>query len=255
MAAHYQEQFTEALLSRSFAMPEGVTCCSGEAPVKRFAIYRNNVSTGLARALAIRFPIAEKIVGESFFAAMAREFVRTNPPRSPVLLRYGDDFDRFVAGFAPAQSVPYLADVVRLENAQVRAYHAADEAPLEPQSLSDLEPDVLQRVKLRLHPSVSVVRSKHPIVTMWSMNSGETALGPINEWLGEDALVMRPQLSVITRRLPPGGASFLESLASDTMLGAAAERAWEEAEDFDPAANLVAALSAGVFVSLATSDC
>src|SRR5262245_37344384 len=85
----------------------GLKAWSGTVPRKRFEIYRNNVVAGLTRALAIRFPATEKIVGEEFFAAMARAFVLRHPPTSPVLLNYGDDFSAFVEGFAPAKTVPY----------------------------------------------------------------------------------------------------------------------------------------------------
>jgi hypothetical protein len=118
----------------------------------------------------------------------------------------------------------------------------------------DLKPDNLDKVRLRLHSSVSVVKSDYPIVTIWSMNSGKTALGPIEEWQPENALVVRPHLSVITRRLLRGGATFLESLANGATLGAAAEKAWEDAEDFNPAANLLAALSAGVFTAVISTE-
>jgi uncharacterized protein len=38
---------------------------------------------GLIRALASRFPVTEKIVGEEFFAGMARAFIELHSPRSP----------------------------------------------------------------------------------------------------------------------------------------------------------------------------
>jgi len=44
--------------------------------------------------------------------------------RAAALAEYGDGFADFLAGFAPAQSLPYLADVARLEWAINAAYHA-----------------------------------------------------------------------------------------------------------------------------------
>ncbi len=49
--------------------------------------------------------MVEKIVGEEFFAAMARVFVMKRPPRSPLLANYGDDFPAFIAAFEPARTV------------------------------------------------------------------------------------------------------------------------------------------------------
>ena len=121
MTSATQSRFAEALLDRTKPVPQGLISWTGASPQKRYGVYRNNVATGLARALAARFPITEKIVGEEFFTAMAREFVLSHPPSSPVLLHYGEDFAGFVAEFAPAKSLPYLADIVRLENAQAMA--------------------------------------------------------------------------------------------------------------------------------------
>ena len=49
--------------------------------------------------------------------AMAREFVRAHPPSSPLLFLYGQEFPAFMETFEPARSIPYLADVARIERA------------------------------------------------------------------------------------------------------------------------------------------
>jgi hypothetical protein len=82
------------------------------------------------------------------------------------------------------------------------------------------------------------------------MNSGEAELRPIDEDGPEDALVLRPQLDVLMHRLPPGGASFLQALASSRSLGEAAESAAAHCGEFDVAANLLGALSAGVLTQM-----
>ena len=61
---------------------------------------------------------------------MARAYALAEPPRSPVLMDYGAGFADFIAGFAPAASLPYLPDVARIERAWREAYHAADAEPL-----------------------------------------------------------------------------------------------------------------------------
>ena len=213
MSAHAQSRFAAALLDRTKETPPGLVSWSGARPVKRFGVYRNNVSTGLVQALAVRFPATAGIVGKEFFAAMAGAFVMQDPPRSPILPHYGSELAKFVEGFAPAAELSYLADVVRLENARAEAYHAADIAPLPPRALASIAGDRLEDLRFAFHPSFAVIRSLYPIVTIWAMNSGEMELRPVEKWSGEDALVARPQLSVLTRRLPHGGAILLEALA------------------------------------------
>ncbi|PZM16875.1 DNA-binding domain-containing protein [Rhizobium tubonense] len=250
MSIAIQTRFAGALLDTDEPVPEGLTSWNGPRPERRFRVYRNNVAVGLIGALASRFPMAEKIVGEEFFAAMAHEFIRLHPPRSPLLLNYGDEFADFVETFEPAESVGYLPDVIRLEAARGRAYHAADAAPLDTSAFASLPAERLPSLTFTLHPSASIVRSRHPAVTIWAMNVGEMTLTPIEDWAGEDALIVRPQMTVLVQRLPPGGAAFLQALADGAELGTAMELATEEADDFDLSANLAGALHAGAITAI-----
>jgi hypothetical protein len=181
---------------------------------------------------------------------MARLFVTANPPRSPVLHHYGDVFPEFIEAFPPAADLTYLADVARLEAARTRAFHAADAPPADPREWARLGPAQLIRCRFALHPSMQIVCSSHPIVTIWAMNSGEAELRPIDDDGPEDALVVRPHLEVSIHRLPSGGATFLRALAAGRSLGEAAESAVADCAEFDIAANFAGALSAGVLTRM-----
>lgn len=250
MSTSTQAHFAEALLDRAKPLPQGLRSWTGAEPHKRYGVYRNNVATGLARALAVRFPATEKIVGEEFFIAMARDFVLGHPPASPVLLHYGDEFAGFVANFAPATSLPYLADIVRLENAQIKAYHARDIAPVDPQILSRIAPDRMSGLAFTFHPAATVVRSSYPIVTIWSMNSGEQTLSPIENWEAENALVVRPELTVLTRKIASGSAAFLLALQQGATLGEACEESLEADRGFDLGQNLADLLRSGAVIDI-----
>jgi hypothetical protein len=241
-----QARFAEAVIDAGLALPEGLVAWNNPRPLRRFGVYRNNVAVGLVGALASRFVITEMIVGAEFFAAMAQAFIRQYPPRSPLLLAYGDDFGDFVATFEPAAEIAYLADVVRLEAARGRAYHAADCAPLDPALLAGLPVEALPELVFVPHPSACVVASVHPIVTIWAMNAGDMPLVPIADWIGEDALVVRPAMTVNVHTLSAGGATFVSALLRGETLGVAAQIASDSHADFDLTANLAGVLQAGV---------
>jgi len=250
MVTHIQSDFADALLDPGQPLPRGLTSHTAAIPARRFAVYRNNVVTSLVQALRTRFPAVDRLVGAEFFAGMARVFVSEHPPRSPLLMTYGDDFPDFIEGFAPAAELPYLADVARLEAARTRAYHAADEIPVDLARLQSLSPAALPGLRVTLHPSANIVRSTHPIVTIWAMNSGEVALAPIADWHAEDALVLRPEMDVEVRKLPPGGAAFIGALARDAPLAAAAEAGIAENSEFDLAANLAGLIGSGLVTAI-----
>lgn len=93
------EEFASALLDPERAVPEGLVGPDSEPSARRFAVYRNNVFVGLTDALRAGFPCVVKLVGDEYFAAMARVFAAAMPPGSPVLLHYGAEFPDFIASF------------------------------------------------------------------------------------------------------------------------------------------------------------
>lgn len=238
-----QADFAAALLDPALPPPQNL-------PAERFAIYRNNVISSLTRALATGFPACEAIVGREFFAALAQSFIRTWPPASPVLLDYGARLGDFIADFPPAADLPYLADVARLEAAHTRAFHAADIDPLPAAAIGDIDGQRLADLRVTLHPAVTVIRSAHPVATIWAMNTGALPLQEIADWQGEDALLRRPALAVTVQRLFPGQAAFLAALQQGDTVAAAVAAAGADASTFDPAAAFALLFGQGLVIHL-----
>lgn len=254
MFAAQQSEFATALLDPAHAVPDNVTSHTTPQPGKRFAVYRNNVVVSLINALRTKFPATERIVGAEFFAAMAHAFVIAHPPRSKILYTYGDDFGDFIAAFEPAAELTYLADIAHLEAARTRAYHAADAEPLTAIAFQDIDPEHVGSMRVTLHPSLQIVCSCHPVVTIWSMNTGGLPLGPIDDSQTEDALVIRPDLDVVVRTLPPGGAAFLHALARGWRLDEAAMHAAYDDERFDHTVNIAGLISSGAVTNFTLAE-
>jgi len=248
--ANVQKSFADAVLDPSVRVPEPIKGAARGMSDRRFAVYRNNVAAGLVSALAERFPVVQRLVGEEFFRAMARAYVTQEPPRSPVLLQYGATFGTFVDGFAPAAAIAYLGDVARLEFARGRAYHAADAAPLAAENLAAIAPAELAEMRVTLHPSVSVIASGHPIVSIWEAHRDPDAIVPVQSWGAETALIARPFHAVEVRRLPMGGGSFLTGLARGLAIVEAAEAATRADGRFDLEANLAQLLGSRIVTQL-----
>ena len=243
--------FARAVLDADAEVPGPLVGRQGASPSRRFAVYRNNVYASLIDVLTSRFPVSARLVGEAFFRAMARLYVEETPPASPVLLRYGEAFADFVAAFPPAAALPYLVDVARLEWAWHGAYHAQDAVPLPLSELAEVG-EAAEQVVLTLHPSLRVVRSAYPVVTIWqiAMREGENEPSRLPAD-GEDALVVRPELDVEVRRLPPGGAQFVRALAEGATLLEAARSAAAEARAFDLEGNLAGLMRSGAIMGVA----
>lgn len=231
----------------SGGVPEGLFSGTDRLVSSRFDVYRNNVREGLIGALAVRHPVTERLVGRPFFTGMAEAFISRHPPSSPVLLEWGDELADFVEGFEPAASLPYLPDVVRLEAARIRSYHAADILPLRAESYARLAPENLPAVVLTPHPAMNIVRSSHPVATFWHENREGSVPGPIRDWSGQDVLITRPALTVELRLLPPGAAVFIGTLAAGSTMAESLDVAMRHDPGFDPAGALAIIIQSGSF--------
>ncbi len=250
----YAAAFAAGLLDPSRPPPAAVSGPRGKAAVKRYAVYRNNVTVSLINALAAAFPATQRITGPDFFRAMARFHVRETPPASPLLFEYGRDFPDFIERYEYARSMPWLADVARIERAWLDAYHAADAAPLAPEALASIPPERLADTVFTPHPATRILRSCFPAVTIFAANRSEGAVERIEATAPEDALITRPDIAVFVRHLPPGGAVFLSHLTSGLSFGASAAAALMESPDFDLSASIAGMLAAGAFSGATHGD-
>ncbi|WP_312015118.1 DNA-binding domain-containing protein [Bradyrhizobium lablabi] len=247
--ADRQREFAAALTDPASDVPVGLLGPDRMPSRKRYAIYRNNVVHGLIEALRAAFPATCRIVGEEFFRAMARDYVLREPPASPLLFNYGAGFPDFIVRFESAAALPYLADVARIERAGTEAYHAAEQPALDADAFAEIPNHRIPELCLILHPSLRVVRSHLPSLTIWRMNVGDGVPSPVDlDAGGEDVLVVRPKTDVDVHLLSPGGASFLSSLASGETLISATNSAISESSSFELTSTLAALIAAGVFV-------
>jgi hypothetical protein len=244
-----QRQFAQALLDPGAAVPDGLCGPDGMPARNRFAVYRNNVVVGLIDALRCSFPATCRIIGEEFFHQMAREYVLAEPPTSPILLGYGESFPDFVGRFGPAGSLPYISDIARIERAWIEAYHAREAIPLDPHVLAAIPRDRAADIRFSMHPSLRLVRSQFPALTIWRMNVADGIPAPVDlDAGGEDALIVRPLAEVEVRSVPPGGAEFVIALTGGSPLMDATSAALSASGCFDLAANLSALIEAGMLV-------
>lgn len=230
---------------RGGPVPTGLVARDPAEVERRFAVYRNNVAVSLGEALAARFPVIRRLVGEAFFAAMARVFAERDRPRSPVLAEWGDGFAGFLEEFPPLLAYPYLGDVARIEHARGRAFHAADVGPVDPAALAACDPG---RVRLVLHPSVSLLRLAHPAVSIWARNQpGGDAVALTNG--PETALILRDAaFQVPVRAVGAGDAALLRAVLDGDCLSDAATKAREAEAGHDPQPLLVSLMRAGAIV-------
>lgn len=217
MRAQGYDAFARALADLEVAAPWQLASLSEAQFTERFTIVRNSVQAGRIDALRQVFPAIERLVGADYFTALAALFSREHPPRSAVLHEYGEGLAEFIEHFPPLADWPFLGDVARLEWARLRAFHAADMPPLQLAGLTEEELLHLLDISLQLHPSVTLLRSVYPLFTLW--RGGEP---PYSNWKGENVLVWRQGLQLMTRSVSDESADLLEQLQRQVRFSEAA---------------------------------
>jgi hypothetical protein len=227
--AQFQDGFVQALLST-------------QSPAHR--VYRNTVLKGCIDALQANYPAVARLVGEEWFRAAASVYARAHPPQVPMLLEYGAGFAEFLSGFEPAQELPYLPAVARLDRFWGECHAAADEAPLRAQELAGRAPDILGGIVLRPHAAARWAWFDTPAYTIWARNR-EAGAGDLSDiaWRGEGALLTRPDDAVQWLALDLPACAFMHACAAGKPLLQAAEAA----PGFDVAGWLPRLLDAGAF--------
>ncbi|WP_024301606.1 DUF2063 domain-containing protein [Pseudogulbenkiania sp. MAI-1] len=204
------------------------------------AVYRNNYRVGLIDTLAYAYPVLGQLVGEEFFRALAREYVKRHASHSGNLHRYGAAFGDFLDGFEHVRHLPYLADVARLEWQAHRLYYAADGAPPELAALAATPPERWGELRFALADDMALIASPWPVATIWLAHQPSSGIALPNQLDGcaETALVTRSAGAVRVEALPPAPAAFLLALQQNATLEAATDAALRQDEAFDLQATL-----------------
>lgn len=144
-------------------------------PTAALRVHRGNMRGARHQALANVYPVLRQIVGLRCFTSLAREFdgLASN------LNFYGRDFSAWLKAklkrHEELAALPYLPDLARLEWLLHAAYYASD-VPVPEMDSFRLAMDSPANWRLRFSPSLSLLASPWPVVTIWcSHREGEPA--------------------------------------------------------------------------------
>jgi hypothetical protein len=217
----------------------------------RLSVYRHHVFASLGTALAATFPTVQALVGADFFRGLARAFVGHALPAQPVLTEYGADFPAFVADYAPARELPYLADVARLDWALNLAFHAPLGGWLQAEELSALPAERLPSMSLALAAGVALVNSRYPLDRIWEASQPGAASETVDLNSGaSNLLVLRRPDDAAFVSLNAAEAAFMAALAAGMSLERAAGAAFQADPSFELSTSFARLLALGAFAAL-----
>ncbi len=240
------QDFAAGLLNPASPVPVHL---KGRA-TRRYAVYRNNVTVGLVRAMEANFPVVRRLLGEEYFAGLAREFVRKHPPVSPLMFEYGDQFAAFVEAEGDLRDFAYLGDVARLEQQVRLSYHEADAPTLTAQDLAALSEEALFNTVLIPHPATALLASPYALHAIYTANLPSGSGHVDDPAQAQAVLVSRPSFDVELQRLGVAQLCFFGQLLDQESLGTAAGSASIVDGDFDLGQALDVLMASGAFQAI-----
>ena len=240
----YKSDFAAKLLA---AEPHAAPASLEPQYRQRFRIYRNNLYHGLSETLGEAYPVVRRLVGNEFFMATAHAFIAAHLPQEAILALYGEDFPAFLADFPPARTVPYLADMARLERARLEALHAADSLPLSPEALAVSETEFAAATLLP-HPAMRMVDSFYPIASLWRLNQASEVQPRQLEVVAETVMITRPALTVQMHLLTSAQAAFIRALADGKTVAESYVSASQPEAGYDVTTAMRLILASGAFI-------
>lgn len=243
----------QSRLQRFIAEGDACPCADDVAATSavafdRLGIFRNNSIVTHTRVLASVYPVVCRLVDPGFFAYLAHEFLRKNPPAHPCLSEYGAMFPQFVANFPPVMRILYLEDIARLEWAISRVTRVP---ALQSMSLNDFvsRPADPAMARLQLDSRTRLVASEYPIDLIWQINQSDNDVEAVTLEDRPAYLEVRSGRAEMLRRLEKPDWIFRSLLADGDPLGVASETTLQFEPHFDLAGAIASLFAEGLVVS------
>ena len=148
----------------------GLVRSNGTTPEQRIEIYRNNNREICRKALTASYPVIERLVGDTCFAGLAREYTRVHPSRCGDLQHFGTNFAAFLDRTYANSRFSYLCSVADLEWALEEVHLEPDERPLAVPELDRYGRDDYGDLVFTIRRAVRLVGSRFPCLSIWRAN-------------------------------------------------------------------------------------
>lgn len=136
-------------------------------------IYQSSIFGIKQKSLQEIYSVCQKLVGEVFFIAMINQYIPTRESRASDLAKYGEDLPIFIQHYTPADCLPYLPDVARLEWAWHALFTAQEADGIDFQSLANYYAQSPEKIIFILAPSGTLLSSPYPVHRIWEVNQDD----------------------------------------------------------------------------------
>jgi Putative DNA-binding domain len=194
--------------------------------------YRANLYHHLIASLESTYPTLKALLAEDLWTELAKEYTQCDARSHWDLNLYGQDLSSFLSSVLDPASSDIFYDAARLDGAVQKALFIKTDPPLQAQDLVKISPDLLGSLILTPQDTSFLLRSKHPIVSIWK--AVQQALPFTLTGQGETALVSQGAGGgLLIKTLSDCDAAFTEHLINGANLDKALTAAFAIDPDFD----------------------
>lgn len=168
-----QQAFFRAVYKNEFSLSEQIKDAKNLNGESRLKVYQSSILGIQTDALAAVYPVIKKLVGDEFFLAMGKAYLRKYFSPSGDLHNLGGQMADFLQDFEPAKSLSYLPDVAKLEWVWHRIFHAADEDILDFNELAKIPAEQHGALQFYLRGGARLMASSYPVHRIWNVNQDD----------------------------------------------------------------------------------
>ncbi len=203
------------------AILAAAVCSTSVCPAEpRLDVYRNAYYIRLQEALANNFPVLLAVLGDAAFGRTTAAWLKARPSRHFALQCLGTD----LADWLREQDRHTLADLAALEWAILRAFDAADAAPLPAPALADMAPESWSSLSVGPVPSLRLLSLSSNADACWMAHVRQHPMPPLQPSSPQPLVVWRAARGPAVQRLTATQYAFLQELTASHNLEAACER-------------------------------
>ncbi|WP_010430883.1 putative DNA-binding domain-containing protein [Vibrio cyclitrophicus] len=134
-------------------------------------VYRNNLYMTATRSLSISYPVIYKMVGKQAQYVLAKRLLDREIPKTGDWADWGRGLTNIIKESELHEDHPYLCQMAELEWAFLSASRSKTNQ-LHIESLKLLEDENVERVRIILQSSLSLISSSFPLYGLWQLHRG-----------------------------------------------------------------------------------
>jgi hypothetical protein len=178
------EGVEEGLAAGNELLPHGLAgIINGDdrlSPGERLAIYANAYFYRLLDVFKEEFPATLSVVGDVSFHNLITSYLNEFPPVEPSILHAGRCLPDYIRAHPFSERWPYLADLARLERADLEIFHARTAPALNVATLRGVLPDDWPKLILQMHPAARILDLKWRVDTVLrAVEKNEAPIEPV----------------------------------------------------------------------------